>query len=101
VLGLARTNAELAVPLDPALPCTGAEALWAVRHEMARTVEDVLARRCRALFLNAAAARRMAPALAALIAGELGRGDDWIRSQLEAFSALADGYSATSIDRLP
>ncbi len=37
----------------PALPYTGAEVVWAVRAEMAQTVEDVLARRTRALFLNA------------------------------------------------
>ena len=43
------------------LPYTGAEVVWAARHEMARTVEDVLARRTRALFLNARAAEAMAP----------------------------------------
>ena len=48
--------------LHPALPYTEAEVIWAARHEMARTVEDVLARRTRALFLNARAAMAMAPA---------------------------------------
>jgi len=72
IRALARTDAALAVPLHPALPYTGAEVVWAVREEMARTVEDVLARRCRALFLNAAAAMQMAPAVAALMARELG-----------------------------
>jgi glycerol-3-phosphate dehydrogenase len=99
VLGLAGADPDLAFPLDPALPCTGAEVVWAVRHEMARTVEDVLARRCRALFLNAAAARSMAPAVATLIARELGRGEDWIRNQVQSFSALVDGYTAASLDR--
>ena len=46
---LMRAEPELAEPLDAALPYTGAEAVWAARHEMARTVEDVLARRTRAL----------------------------------------------------
>lgn len=72
IRGLMRTDAALAIPLHPALPYTGAEVVWAVREEMARTVEDVLARRCRALFLNAAAAIEMAPAVAALMARELG-----------------------------
>jgi glycerol-3-phosphate dehydrogenase len=91
----------LAEPLDSALPCTGAEVVWAVRHEMARTIEDVLARRCRALFLDAAAARRMAPAVAQLMAAELHRGDDWIQEQLKAFSAVVEGYTATSLTSPP
>jgi glycerol-3-phosphate dehydrogenase len=56
-----RDESALAELLDPALPYTGAEVVWAARQEMARTVEDVLARRTRALFLNAKAAIRMAP----------------------------------------
>ena len=63
--------------MDPALPYTAAEVIWAVRHEMALTVEDVLARRTRALFLNARAALRMAPRVADLMAGELGRDAAW------------------------
>lgn len=90
---LSRERPDLGVPLDDALPCTGAEVVWAVRHEMARTVEDVLARRCRALFLDAAAALRMAPAVAALIASELNRGDEWQRQQLRAFGDLALRYT--------
>jgi glycerol-3-phosphate dehydrogenase len=96
---LSAAEPALARALDPALPCTGAEVLWAVRHEMARTVEDVLARRCRALFLNAAAAARMAPAVAALLARELGRDTAWVRDQLETFGALVNGYTATSLER--
>ena len=99
IQALAVDEPDLATPLDPALPCTGAEVVWAVRHEMARTVEDVLARRCRALFLNAAAALRMAPAAAALLARELHRDDAWVRDQLQAFSTLVDGYTATSLER--
>ena len=54
--GIGKSDPGLAEPLDTALPYTGAEVVWAARHEMARTVEDVLARRTRALFLNARAA---------------------------------------------
>jgi glycerol-3-phosphate dehydrogenase len=82
----------LAVPLDPALPYTGAEVVWAVRHEMARTVEDILARRTRALFLNAKAAFRMAPRVAELMAGELGRDAAWQARQVEAFRETARNY---------
>jgi glycerol-3-phosphate dehydrogenase len=63
---------------------------------MARTIEDVLARRCRALFLNAAAAMRMAPGAAALMARELGRDDAWQRAQVAAFTAVARHYTLTS-----
>ena len=49
---------------------------YAARHEMARTVEDVLARRCRLLFLDAAQAARVAPAVAAILAEEVGRAVD-------------------------
>jgi len=74
------------------LPYTEAEAVWAVRHEMARTIEDVLARRLRVLFLDAQAALAAAPRVAALIAGELGYDEDWKRNQLIAFNKLANGY---------
>jgi glycerol-3-phosphate dehydrogenase len=78
--------------LDPALPYTSAEVIWAVRHELALTLEDVLARRTRALFLNARAALRMAPRVADLMASELGRDAAWKSQQLSAFAATAKGY---------
>ena len=85
-------DAALAAPLDAALPCTGSQVVWAARMEFARTVEDVLARRCRALFLNAAAAMRMAPAVSVLLAREIGRSEAWARAQVEEFERLAAGY---------
>src|SRR5674476_1419948 len=60
---LEQSELAWAEPLDGALPYTGAEVVWAVRHELALTLEDVLARRTRALFLNAQAALRMALSL--------------------------------------
>ncbi len=80
--------------LHPALPYTAAEAVWAVREEMARTVEDVLARRMRALFLNAKAAMVMAEPVANLLAAELGRDEHWAAAQVKIFSALAEQYRA-------
>jgi len=61
---------------------------------MARSVEDVLARRTRALFLNAKAAVAMAPRVAELMARELGQGEDWGRAQVGEFRRLAAGYGA-------
>jgi glycerol-3-phosphate dehydrogenase len=91
---LLRAEPSLEPPLDPSLSCCGAEVVWAVRSEMARTVEDVLARRTRALFLNAKAAVRMAPRVATLLARELGRDQAWEASQVSAFVDLAHGYLA-------
>ncbi|MFY9610470.1 MAG: FAD-dependent oxidoreductase [Blastocatellia bacterium] len=79
-------------PLHKALPYCGAEIIWAARSEMARTVEDVLARRTRALFLNARAAIEMAPRVAELMAKELGRDDAWKAGQIRSFEELAKGY---------
>jgi glycerol-3-phosphate dehydrogenase len=92
VQDLARADPALSERLDPSLPYTGALVVWAVRAEMARTVEDVLARRCRALFLNAVAAARMAPAVASLMARELGRDETWELREIAAFETLARQY---------
>ncbi|MBN9120722.1 MAG: glycerol-3-phosphate dehydrogenase/oxidase [Planctomycetes bacterium] len=92
VAGLADTDAELARPLHADLPYIGAEVVWAARNEMARSVEDVLARRTRALFLNARAALAMAPRVAELLAVELGRDAAWRAAQVKAFGELAVGY---------
>jgi glycerol-3-phosphate dehydrogenase len=64
----------------------------AARHEMARSVEDALARRTRALLLDARASAEAAPRAAALLAAELGRDDDWQRRQVAAYRELARGY---------
>jgi len=89
---LMRSDPGLEAPLHPALPHCGAEVVWAARFEMARTVEDVLARRTRALFLNARAAMEMAPKVADLLARELGRDAGWQATQVAAFRELAKGY---------
>ena len=59
---------------------------------MARTVEDVLARRTRALFLNARAAIDMAPRVAALMARELGHDQSWADAQVQEFNRIAANY---------
>src|SRR5580693_7657199 len=83
---------SLATRLHPDLPYIAAEVVWAVRREMARTVEDVLARRTRSLFLNARAALTMAPAVAELMARELRTGEAWKSRQVAAFEAVARNY---------
>jgi glycerol-3-phosphate dehydrogenase len=89
---LMATDARLAEPLHAALPNLKAEVVWAVRNEMARTVEDALARRTRALFLNAHAALEMAPAVAKLMAEELGWDDATRTKQVTAFRDVASNY---------
>jgi len=87
-----RADPRLAESLHPALPYCGAEVVWATRVEMARTVEDVLARRTRALFLNAKAAIAMAPRVAALMTQELGYDEAWQAKEIISFQDLAKGY---------
>jgi glycerol-3-phosphate dehydrogenase len=82
----------LATQLHPDLPYIAAEVVWAARNEMARSVEDILARRTRALFLNAAAASAMAEPVAKLLAAELGCDAAWIAAQVNDFQVLAQQY---------
>jgi len=89
---LLASSPELSEPLHPRLPYQAGEVIWAARHEMARTVEDVLARRMRALFLDVRAALEMAPTVAALLAKELQRSAAWQEEQLLSFHELARGY---------
>jgi glycerol-3-phosphate dehydrogenase len=86
---------QLGRRLHELLPVVAAQVVWAARAEMARTVEDVLARRTRALQLNARAAISMAPEVARLLAAELGRNEAWQRQQVENFLALANNYILT------
>jgi glycerol-3-phosphate dehydrogenase len=84
---------ELCEQLHEALPITGAEVVWAVRHEMARTLDDVLARRTRALFLNSKAAIEMAPRVGELLARELNRGSAWKEDQARQFAEVAARFA--------
>ncbi|MDX2111969.1 MAG: glycerol-3-phosphate dehydrogenase/oxidase [Verrucomicrobiota bacterium] len=86
---------DLAEPIHPALSLRRGEVLWHARHEMARTVEDILARRSRALLLNARASIACAPAVAHLLAIELGKDAAWERQQVTAYQAIARGYDFT------
>jgi len=92
ILNLIHADPRLGDRLDPALPYIAAEVVWAARHEMARTIEDILARRTRALFLNARAAMAMAPRVALILGNELDRDEAWEHEQVETFKDLARGY---------
>jgi glycerol-3-phosphate dehydrogenase len=87
---LIEQSPELAKRLHPDFDDVAAQVVWAVRHEMARTVEDVLARRLRALFLDTRASIAMAPTVAALMAAELERDADWEHAQVAALRAVAE-----------
>ncbi len=89
---LIRQQPALAGRIHPSLEFQKAEIVWHVRHEMARTVEDVLARRIRALLLNARASAEAAETVAELMAGELGRDAKWISEQAASYRSLAKGY---------
>jgi glycerol-3-phosphate dehydrogenase len=89
---LSRVDPKLDAVLHPRLPFRHREVIWAARHEMARTVEDVLARRTRALFLDARAAMEAAPTVAELLAAELKRSNAWRARDLESFLVVASGY---------
>lgn len=92
VLALAKENKQWDKKLHSRYGYLQAEVIWAVRHEMARTVEDVLSRRIRLLFLDAQAAIEAAPITASLIADELGKDASWQNEQVASFTELANNY---------
>ena len=68
------------------------QILWAVEHEMARTVEDVLSRRTRALLLDARESRRIAPEVASIMALAMNKDDKWKQDQIKDFTQLTEQY---------
>ena len=92
MLALVSENSDLGDYISEELKIIKAQVIWSVRQEMARTVEDFLARRTRALLLDARESLRMAPIVAELMAGELGEGKEWIRKQLDDYAAVAKNY---------
>ncbi|MFC0606007.1 glycerol-3-phosphate dehydrogenase/oxidase [Winogradskyella pulchriflava] len=83
---------SLAERLHPRLEHTKAEIVFAVQHEMARTIEDVLARRVRVLFLDAKAAIEIAPMVGELIREELNQTEEWRQQQISQFIKTAEQY---------
>jgi glycerol-3-phosphate dehydrogenase len=90
LLAMVERDRVLAEPLVPGLPYLKAEAIFAARYEMARTLDDVLARRTRARLLARDASAAAAPEVAALIAPELGWDDGESARQVEHYRALVE-----------
>jgi glycerol-3-phosphate dehydrogenase len=78
--------------LHPNLPYVAAEVIWSIRTEMARTLEDTLSRRTRALLLDAKASVEIAPHVAKLMAKELNRAAAWEKKQVAEYTQLAKHY---------
>ncbi len=89
---IAKENPEYAEKIHPDYPFFMAEVIWAIREEMALSVEDVLARRARLLFLDARAASDSAEKVARVMAKELGKDDAWVAEQTQQFQDLAKQY---------
>jgi glycerol-3-phosphate dehydrogenase len=106
VAALAQGDTALARPLIEGLPYSRAEVLYAVREEMARTVDDVLSRRTRARLLARDATAAAAEDVAALMGEELGWSADERARQVAQYRALveaeraAGGLPETALDAL-
>ncbi|MGN7809930.1 FAD-dependent oxidoreductase [Flavobacterium sp. 22076] len=92
ILQLQKKEPELKEKLHPDYEFTLAEIVWAVRYEMARTVDDILARRVRLLFLDARAAIEVSEKTARVIAKELGHDENWIAKEIADFKATSKGF---------
>jgi glycerol-3-phosphate dehydrogenase len=89
---LANQSKDYAQKIHPSFPYLQAATIWAVRNEMALSVEDILARRTRMLFLDARAAIEAAPAVAAILSKEMGKDEQWAKQQVDSFTQLAKQY---------
>ncbi len=92
ILELIATHPELGERLSPKFGYTAAEVVWAVRNEMAMTVEDLLARRVRMLFVDAREAIEVAEKVADIMADEMGHDDEWVQNQVKDFKMIAKNY---------
>jgi glycerol-3-phosphate dehydrogenase len=94
---LEKQNQYYSQTLSEETPITVAQVIWAVRNEMARTVEDFLARRTRVLFTDAKLAVDLAPKVADIMMRELGQNEVWKARQLDKFSEVAKNYSLNGL----
>ncbi|HEY0457027.1 MAG TPA: glycerol-3-phosphate dehydrogenase/oxidase [Verrucomicrobiae bacterium] len=92
MLELADGKPGLLEQIHPALPYRALEIVWEIRNGMAVHLEDILARRTRALFLDARAAMECAPRVASIMSNELGQGKDWEEKEIKAFAEVAKKY---------
>ena len=89
---LLNENPKYKDQIHPKMRYLAGEVIWAVRHEMARTAEDFLSRRTRALLLDARVSLEMAPKVISLMAKEMGYKKSWELEQLRKFTELAKNY---------
>lgn len=92
ILKIIKQDAALGVFMSQALRVNKAQVIWAVRNEMARTVEDFLARRTRCILLDAKESIKIAPVVAEVMATELGKDGAWVEAQIKAYTEVAEGY---------
>jgi glycerol-3-phosphate dehydrogenase len=92
ILAISEEEENMAGYISEKLEILKSQIVWAVRKEMARTVEDVLARRTRALFLDARESIRIAPETAGIMVKELNFDEEWIGKQIEDFTRVAKNY---------
>jgi glycerol-3-phosphate dehydrogenase len=100
IQSLVQLDATRGERLHPALPYTVAEVIWAAEQEMARTPEDVLARRTRALLLDTAAAAASAETVTGILAKVLRRDQAWSDAQLQQFNEIREQYAPLPADRM-
>lgn len=92
IIALQNNEPQLREKLHPDYEYTLAEVVWAIRYEMARTIDDVLSRRVRLLFLDARAAISSSHKVAELLAKELVRDENWIKNEILSFKKIAEGF---------
>lgn len=92
IMKMLNENPAYAERLDGSTDFTVGEVVWAARREMARTIDDVLARRVRVLYLDARASIAMAPRVASVLAAELGRDKSWEQEQVKEYTGMAKAY---------
>ena len=89
---LVKENSKYSGMLSEELKISKVQLIWAIRKEMILSVEDFLARRTRALFLDARESIKMAGEVAEIMAEETGKDKNWVKTQIETYQALAQGY---------
>lgn len=92
IIKLQENYPELKEKVHPDHEFTMAEVVWAIRYEMARTVDDILARRVRLLFLDARAAIQSSEKIARLLARELEHDEEWITKEVSNFKKISKGF---------
>ncbi len=92
ILQMVAENPSMGEPVSEKLNIIAAQVVWSVKNEMARNIEDFLARRVRCQLLDARESMRIAPKVAAIMAGELGKTLKWQQDQVEQYEEVTQNY---------